>query len=52
MSVNGTKTVTFYHSVVCPRCQLSGLLLERALRKYPDVQVTKVEYGLGLARRR
>lgn len=38
------KSLTFYHSMVCPRCHVSGLLLERALRRHPDVQVTKVEF--------
>ena len=37
------KTITFYHSLVCPRCHVSGLLLKRALRKHPDIEVTKVE---------
>jgi len=38
------KTVVFYHSVICPRCQLSGLALRRALRRHPDIEVTKVEF--------
>jgi hypothetical protein len=37
------KAVTFYHSMVCPRCHVSGLLLKRALRKHPDIKVTRVE---------
>jgi predicted thioredoxin/glutaredoxin len=36
--------VTFYHSAVCPRCHVSGFLLERALRKHPLIRVKKVEF--------
>lgn len=36
--------ITFYHSVVCPRCRVSGFLLERALRKHPQIRVKKVEF--------
>lgn len=47
------KTVTFYHSVICPRCQLAGLFLSRLLPEFPDVIVEKVEYlkNMGAARR-
>jgi len=47
------KTVTFYHSMVCPRCHLSGLWLSGLLEEFPDVQLEKVEYltHLGQARR-
>lgn len=38
------KTVVFYHSVICPRCQVSGLVLRRVLRRHPDIEVTKVEF--------
>jgi glutaredoxin len=38
-----TKKVVFYHSVVCPRCHISNILLRRALRKHADVEVTKIE---------
>jgi len=38
------KTVTFYHSVICPRCFMAGLFLSRQLRDFPDVTVEKVEY--------
>ena len=45
--------VTFYHSVICPRCQAAGLFLSRLLRDFPDVELEKVEYltHLGVARR-
>jgi len=36
--------VTFYHSVVCPRCHYTGHVLRTVLRKRPDVEVTKVEF--------
>jgi len=39
-----TKRVEFYHSVICPRCHVSNVLLRRALRRHPDVEVTKVEF--------
>jgi predicted DsbA family dithiol-disulfide isomerase len=35
-----TINVVFYHSVACPRCQLSGHMLRRVLRAHPDVEVT------------
>ncbi len=35
--------VTYFHSVVCPRCRVSGLALRHALRKFPDIELTKVE---------
>lgn len=38
------RKVVFYHSVICPRCQVSGLALRKALRAHPDVEVTKVEF--------
>lgn len=38
-----TKKVEFYHSVICPRCHVSNILLRRALDRHPDVEVTKVE---------
>ena len=38
------KTVTFYHSLVCPRCHMANMMLSGLLRDYPDVQLEKVEY--------
>lgn len=37
-------TIAYYHSVVCPRCQLSRLALRKALKRHPDVEVTNVEF--------
>ena len=38
------KRVTFYHSLICPRCHAAGLFLNSLLREYPDIEVTKVEF--------
>lgn len=38
------KTVTFYHSLVCPRCGLAKLWLASLRRDFPDVTVEKVEF--------
>jgi hypothetical protein len=46
------RDVTFYHSVVCPRCQVTGLLLSRVLRDHPDVRLHKVEVLTNRARAR
>ena len=46
------KTVAFYHSVMWPRCHVTGLSLSRALRDFPDVAVEKVEYLANLVRAR
>lgn len=37
------KTVTFYHSVICPRCGLAKLWLAALLQDFPAVTVEKVE---------
>jgi len=37
------KKVKFYHSLICPRCQVSKVMLSRALRLHPDVEVTRLE---------
>jgi len=37
------KKVTFYHSVICPRCQTTKLLVARVLRERPGVEVTRLE---------
>jgi len=49
---NHTIKVVFYHSVACPRCQLSGHMLRRVLRAHPDVEVTKVELLTHMAQAR
>ena len=38
------KVVTFYHSVVCPRCHLAGFFLNQLLPGFPDVEIRKVEF--------
>lgn len=35
--------VTFYHSAVCPRCQLASVWLNGLLENYPHVSVERVE---------
>ena len=37
------KTVTLYHSVVCPRCHFSRLMLKQVLKDFPDIQVERKE---------
>ena len=37
------KTVTLYHSVICPRCGLAKLWLASLLQDFPDVTLEKVE---------
>lgn len=39
-----TRKVVFYHSVICPRCHVSNVLLNRALSKRSDVELTKLEF--------
>ena len=46
------KTVTFYHSVICPRCQMAGMSLSRLLREFPEITVNKVEYLTNIGRAR
>ncbi len=38
------KTVTFYHSMICPRCHMAGLFLSSLLRDFPDIKLEKIEY--------
>jgi len=35
--------ITFYHSVLCPRCLLVGRTLKRLQKEYPNLAVEKVE---------
>jgi hypothetical protein len=37
------RTVTFYHSVVCPPCRLTSLFLRSLLADYPGVRSERVE---------
>ena len=46
------KAVRFYHSVICPRCHLSGVFLSRVGLDFPDVAIEKVEYLANLGRAR
>ena len=50
--VRTVKTVTFYHSVICPRCKMAGLSLSQLLPDFPEVTVTKVEYLTNLRQSR
>ena len=36
-------TVTLYHSVICPRCHVSKVILERVLKEFPDIRVERKE---------
>lgn len=36
--------VTFYHSMICPRCRLVSISLAGLLPQFPSVSVQKIEY--------
>jgi glutaredoxin len=36
-------SVTFYHSVICPRCKMAGVSLSQLLPEFPEVTVDKVD---------
>ena len=38
------RTVTFYHSAICPRCGMAGLSLAQLKQEFPDLEVAKVEF--------
>lgn len=38
------KTITFYHSMICPRCHMAGMSLESLQDEFPQVAIEKVEY--------
>jgi len=46
------KTVAFYHSVICPRCQMANRSLTQLLDEFPHITVEKVEYLANLGRSR
>lgn len=46
------RTVKFYHSIVCPRCHASSLLLARVLGGRTDVQVQRIELFANMAQAR
>jgi glutaredoxin len=45
-------TVTFYHSVICPRCQMANRSLAQLAGEFPHITVEKVEYLANLGRSR
>jgi len=45
-------TVTFYHSVICPRCQMASRSLSQLLDEFPHINLEKVEYLANLGRSR
>jgi predicted DsbA family dithiol-disulfide isomerase len=38
-----TKKITFFHSMICPRCFVAGRFLSRILQDFPGIEVEKVE---------
>lgn len=37
------KSITFYHSIICPRCALARLHLRKLKKEFPDVEINAVE---------
>ncbi|MFT4888878.1 MAG: putative DsbA family dithiol-disulfide isomerase [Pseudohongiellaceae bacterium] len=37
------KSITFYHSIICPRCALARLHLKNLKREFPDIEINSVE---------
>ncbi len=46
------KRLTFYHSMICPRCQMAGWSLSELREEFPDLVVEKVEFLTNQARAR
>ena len=46
------KTITFYHSMICPRCHMAGLSLSQLRDEFPDIVVEKVEFLTNIGRAR
>lgn len=46
------KTVTFYHSAICPRCQVASRSIAALMPDYPRIQIERVEYLTNLKRAR
>jgi len=44
------KTITFYHSAICPRCRMASLSLSALRREFPDLEVEPVELLTNRAR--
>jgi glutaredoxin len=36
-------SVTFYHSVICPRCHFSTVMLNRVLKEFPAIRIERKE---------
>ena len=36
-------TVTLYHSVICPRCHFSKIMLNRVLKEFPNIRLERKE---------
>jgi len=37
------KTITFYHSAICPRCRMASLSLSSLREEFPDLEIEPVE---------
>jgi len=37
------KSITFYHSIICPRCALARLHLMNLKKEFPDIEINAVE---------
>ncbi|NKB32168.1 MAG: hypothetical protein GKR91_03640 [Pseudomonadales bacterium] len=37
------KSITFYHSIICPRCALARRELKKLKEEFPDVEINAVE---------
>jgi hypothetical protein len=46
------RAVKFYHSMICPRCRLSGIWLKQLLPEFPEVEIERVELLTNRARAR
>jgi hypothetical protein len=46
------KTVQFYHSMICPRCQMAKLSISQLRDEFPHVVVEKVEFLSNIGRAR
>lgn len=46
------KNVTFFHSAVCPRCQMASRSIRALLPDYPEIRIEPVEYLTNMKRAR
>ncbi len=37
------KSITFYHSIICPRCLLARRELKKLQKEFPDIEINAVE---------